>query len=101
MSKALEALKRMVSDNGYDYSIDNFWEDYKVVETALKRLEEIDKVMFLNNQKTEKQTKILQIIKKNIKHFIDFEDNTNRVYIDCAIDCETQEEYDLLKEWLK
>lgn len=48
-----------------------------------------------------KELKALEIIKENIKHFIDFEDNTNRVYIDCAIDCKTQEEYDLLKEVLK
>ena len=46
-----------------------------------------------------KELKALEIIKENIKHFIDFEDNTNRVYIDCAIDCKTQEKYDLLKEY--
>ena len=37
---------------------------FATIETELKRLEEIDKVMFLNNQKMQKQDEILRIIKE-------------------------------------
>lgn len=34
--KALQALERMSSDNGYDYTKEDFKNDYNLVETTLK-----------------------------------------------------------------
>ena len=61
MNKGLKALARI-----YIHSYTGCERDFEIVETELKRLEEIDKVMFFNNQKMAKQDEILRIIKEKM-----------------------------------
>ena len=107
MTKELEALYRINQK-----FVNKEWankpreteKDFELIETALKRLEEIDKVMFLNNQKMEKQDEILRIIKEkkvNISMLV-FVENDLEVFNSLYSEDRqlTQAEFDLLKEWL-
>ncbi|MCR4661655.1 MAG: hypothetical protein K5765_06640 [Clostridia bacterium] len=47
----------------------------------------------------QKKLKALEIIKKGLEYFIDYDESTKTIYIDGAIDCDNKE-YDLLKEVL-
>lgn len=79
---------------------------YKKIETDLNRLDEIDKVMFINNQKMQKQDEILRIIKeKNVNIHGIINAPTLEYYNDhCQLrhsEDLTQAEFDLLKEFFK
>ena len=102
MSKGLEALERLHefawSNEEYRNDMDNT--DYQIVEKELKRLEEIDNVMFLNNKKL----KALEIIKKKKVNVFwlfnskDVDEYNSAFYQEWRY--LTQKEYDLLKEVL-
>lgn len=72
--------------------------DY-IEELKLRYKEENGTVRRLSD--IEKSLKALEIIKRELKYNVDFEDASDfRAYIDGMICCENKEEYDLLKEVL-
>ena len=50
-------------------------------------------------EEIEKELKAFEIIKEQLRYFIDYDENTKTIYVDGAIDCDNQE-YELLKEVL-
>ena len=97
-SKPLEALKRL-NEFRFEYEDYEMCEtnDYMIVENALKQFE----------IKTQKQDEILRIIKKkkvdcwtfSIHCWMDYREFERGVT--CSKEKLTQQEFDLLKEWLK
>lgn len=115
----LEALNKLISRHPFNY------EEYKIIETALKRLAYLDKLAYLTDDDTseiEKKLKALEIIReKRLNAEWLMESNTYKEYLEYAEDdyeenvvkgatadkeewfrkwVATQEEYDLLKEVL-
>lgn len=108
MSKELEALENI---KHYDSRVGLHEDDYKIIETALKRLESVDRVgeMFCVN--VDKKLKALEIIKeKEVNVFDVLATGYVEYYNMCVVNkirpeyCNsyflTQEEYELLKEVL-
>lgn len=114
MSKGLEALNRIVSESWVENEEIDLEEDIKLVETELKRLEEYDKHLKgdLLGCVVYKQGEILRIIKEkkvncleistcaDYKTYMVFFDKWNWYgeYDEFIL---TEQEFDLLKEWLK
>lgn len=115
MTKELDALKRLYrhidTDDllGDDYYInDNASKDFGTIETALKRLEQLEEEKQSFDKAIEKKLKASVVIKRkrvNINELfesIDLQDYNNYLIDDCRYneDNLTQEEYDFLKEVL-
>ena len=104
MSKELEALKRIRQETCPATILPDFDKEEccMVIETALKRLEQIDKVMYLNNRKL----KALEIIKELLDlKVISVVNNDTRLIVrfgDVQYSLLVPNKYvDLLKEVLK
>ena len=82
--RALEALERMCSDNGFEYSKDDFANDYKEVETTLEALEII-------------KEKLVDAYSLKLIHDVD---EYNAYTIHWESQELTPQEYELLKEVL-
>ena len=63
MSKELEALKRLYKHSNYGFGKHSPDEDYELVETALKRLEEIDKLGQLEDIEEELDIDLITLFK--------------------------------------
>lgn len=116
MSKGLEAFKRATTMVGfYDYNENQYMEDLKIIETALKRLERYEQPLtayldkseeelFEEAKRNEKKIKALEIIKKkNVDVGWLKNSETLKHYNMCIGNIHkeiTQEEWDLLKEAL-
>lgn len=55
----------------------------------------------LNLTEAERKVTAFDILKRNMEHFIDFNEPDLTIYADCAINCKDRTEYDLLKEELE
>lgn len=104
MSKGLEALDRLFDLIIDEYSgcecLKDYEQDYKIIETELKRLEELEKAydlvvdgLYNASEKQEKQDEILRIIKEHIAF--------RGGYIYLKGIPQSGELYNKLKEWLK
>lgn len=89
------SLPRVEIDNN---NVSSFIQAYTM---AIQRELENKEREFLRNWVLKecfpKELKALEIIKKELEHFIDFENNSNCIYIDGMIRCKNKKEFDLLK----
>ena len=93
MNKGLEALKYLKENKRRHWlENDKSNECLDIIETELKRLEEIDKVMFLNNQQTQKQDEILRIIISKRIDFDKLQRCANSYEYNAEVDIENNEE---------
>ena len=83
--EALEIIKNHCEKDLIINVLYSYEKELKIIKTALKRLEKLETA--------------LEIIKEKTQYFIDFEEDTKTIYIDCGLDCDNQE-YALLKEVL-
>lgn len=106
---SLEALKDLRDcytpiHNGLAVSFTKEFFDNKlgIIETALKDYEKKTKLAkkYADVNNVAKRLKALEIIKEKTEYFIDFDENTKTIYIDCALDCDAKQ-FNLLKEELK
>ena len=105
MSKELEALER-IRDTLHQFRpnlLENRQRDFKLVETALKRLEELEELKTSFDRQLEKKLKALEIIKEKKVDvfcllFAGLDIYNANIHPSRFI---TQEEYDLLKEVLE
>ena len=101
MSKGLEAFEILKQDIGKCYE-----DEMLIVETALKRLEQLEEEKQSFDRVIEKKLKALEIIRKkrvNIGDFVRCKNIEDYNEYCCYNEKEqlTQEEYDLLKEVLQ
>ena len=128
MSKGLEALEQLKYYNTFVNDDFDMTHEIEIIETELKRLEEIDKnrqVIISQKELTKediieriknapiicmpysKQDEILRIIKEKgvdvgvLQHCLTLADYNNSIEYELAYKPLTKEEFDLLKEWLK
>ena len=96
----IKALAKLSYEESYKQKCD----DDKTPLEALEKVRHCTYPFAIDNQKAfdiiEKSLKALEIIKKKTQYFVDFEEDTKTIYIDCALDCDN-EEYNLLKEVLE
>ena len=109
MNKGLEAfykLKESIEYKGGDFYCAN-QQRLDIIETELKRLEEARDMWkgIADNLKTKKskQDKVLRIIKENNIIKLERHKDTNRCYLIYTFDKVqiANDEFELLKEWLK